>query len=220
MLLANELLDAMPFHRLRYVNGELREVWVTWQEGWFRDEIGPLSQAHLAAPFEHLRLEEGQFVELSPAAGDWAALLGRQLQRGYALLIDYGYPATELYSSARAGGTLKAYSEHLASEDPFRRVGRQDITAHVDFSAVSAAAQLGGLAELGLTTQAYFFAGLGIEQLLLRLQQSSDPYRYVNAREAVLHLLDPRGLGRFRVLVLGKQVERDPPLSGLNFTLR
>ena len=72
---------------------------------------------------------------------------------------------------------------------------------------------------LGLTTQAYFFAGLGIEELLLDLQHYSDPYRYVNAREAVLHLMDPRGLGRFRVLVLGKSVEREPPLRGLGFVL-
>jgi SAM-dependent MidA family methyltransferase len=71
-----------------------------------------------------------------------------------------------------------------------------------------------------LTTQAYFFAGLGIEELLLELQRTArDPYSYVNAREAVMHLLDPRGLGRFRVLGLGKGVPRDPPLRGFSFKL-
>ena len=85
---------------------------------------------------------------------------------------------------------------------------------------ISRAAQPGGLIELGLTTQAYFFAGLGIEELLLQIQQTArDPYRYVNAREAVLHLLDPRGLGRFRVLALAKGVDSAPPLRGLSFQL-
>ena len=219
-MLANELLDAFPVHRLRVVAGALHELYVCWRDGWFADELGELSDARLAEPLADLPLLEGQTLEVSPAAWEWARALGRQLTRGYAILIDYGYPAAELYAPTRAEGTLKSYSAHLAGVEPYRRVGRQDLTAHVDFSAVSRAAQLGGLDELGLTTQAYFFAGLGIEELLLRIQATAtDPYRYVNAREAVLHLLDPRGLGRFRVLVLGKDVEREPPLRGLAFKL-
>jgi SAM-dependent MidA family methyltransferase len=220
LLLANELLDAFPVHRLTWTGTELRELYVTWRDGWFADEPGPLSDLGLAEPLDDLSLAPGQRLEVSPAAQGWVATLGAQIERGYALLIDYGYPAAELYSARRAGGTLMGYRAHLTSPDPYRHVGRQDLTAHVDFTAVSRAAQRGGLTELGLTTQAHFFAGLGIEELLLDVQRTAtDPYSYVNAREAVMHLLDPRGLGRFRVLGLGKGVPRDPTLRGFSFSL-
>ena len=163
----------------------------------------------------------GQRLEVSPAAREWSRTLPSRLARGFAILIDYGYPATELYSAERAEGTLKTYRQHMVGVNPYHYVGRQDITAHVDMTAVSGAAREAGLSEIGLTTQAFFFAGLGIEELLMRLQrEEDDPYSYVNAREAVMHLIDPRGLGRFRVLVLGHQVEPDSRLRGLSFTLR
>lgn len=220
VLLANELLDALPVHRLSWTGDALQERYTTWRDGWFADEPGPLSDPRLAEPFSGLVLEPGQQAEVSLAARAWAETLGAQIARGYALLIDYGYPAAELYGGQRLSGTLMGYRAHLASPDPYRRVGRQDLTAHVDFTAVSQSAQRSGMTELGLTTQAYFFAGLGIEELLMELQHSAtDPYSYVNAREAVLHLLDPRGLGRFRVLGLGKDVPREPPLRGFSFSL-
>jgi SAM-dependent MidA family methyltransferase len=221
VLLANELLDALPVHRLVFEDGELHEIYVIWGQGWFADEVGPLSDARLAQPLADLPLSDGQRLEVSPAAWEWAIGLGRQIERGYAIVIDYGYPAAELYAPARMEGTLKSYSQHEVAVAPYRRVGRQDLTAHVDFTAVSRAAQAGGMTELGLTTQAYFFAGLGIEELLLDVQRTAtDAQAYIAAREAVLHLLDPRGLGRFRVLVLGKSVPATPPLRGLAFTLR
>ena len=219
LLLANELLDALPVHRLRVVGGELREVYVIWRHGWFADELGELSDPRLAAPLAGLALAEGQALEVCPAAWAWAGAIGGLLERGYALLIDYGYPAAELYDpTRRPEGTLKSYRAHLVASEPYRHVGRQDLTTHVDFSAVTRAAEAGGCVTLGLTTQAYFFAGLGIEELLLRLQtMATGPYDYVNAREAVLHLLDPRGLGRFRVLALGRSVATQPSLRGFTF---
>ena len=97
----------------------------------------------------------------------------------------------------------------------------QDLTAHVDFTAVSHAAESGGCSVLGLTSQAYFFAGLGIEELLLRLQTAStDLPNYLNARQTIMHLLDPRSLGRFNVLVLGKGVDVTTKLRGLSFALQ
>lgn len=220
VILANELLDALPFHRLVWTGGQLLERWVSWRDGWFADELGTLSDPCLAEPLDGLPLIEGQALEVSLAAKRWAATLGTRVTRGYVLLIDYGYPREELYAPSRASGTLKTYHQHLVAEEPYRHIGHQDITAHVDFSLVIAAATAAGLDLLGLTTQAYFFAGLGIEELLLALQSTGDPYRYVNAREAVMHLLDPRGLGRFRVLLLAKDAPVAPPLRGLTFTLR
>lgn len=220
VVLANELLDAFPFHRLVYRDGELREIYTAWRDGWFDDEEDELSDPILADPLHDVRLQEGQLLEVSPAAEKWAARLAGQLMRGYAILIDYGYPSPERYASERADGTLRTYREHLVGIEPYRFVGRQDITAHVDFTAVCRAAERGGMVELGLVPQALFFAGLGIEELLLKIQrESEDPYRYVNAREAVMQLLDPRGLGRFRVLVLGKDVDPERELRGLSFSM-
>ena len=222
VLLANELLDAFPVHRLVIRNGDPREIFVSWHEGWFADEEAPLSSDTLAGPVTGQELIEGQRLEVSPAAAKWTAGIASKLERGYAILIDYGYPAEQLYSSTeRPGGTLRTYSRHVVGDDPYRRVGMQDLTAHVDFSAISRAAEAGGCTVLGLTSQAYFFAGLGIEELLLRLQTSgTDLPDYLNARQTIMHLLDPRALGRFRVLVLGKDVPEEPKLRGLSFALR
>lgn len=220
VILANELLDAFPFHRLIYRHGELREIYTTWRDEWFADDEAEISDSDLAAVVGELELQEGQVIEVSPAAEAWAESLGEKIVRGYAILIDYGYPSPERYAPERAEGTLRTYREHMVGVEPYRYVGRQDITAHVDFTAVSRAAQHGGMDEIGLVPQAFFFAGLGIEELLMQIQQqSTDPYRYVNAREAVMHLLDPRGLGRFRVLVLVKNVDPERKLRGLSFSL-
>jgi SAM-dependent MidA family methyltransferase len=222
VLLANELLDAFPVHRLVFSDGQPREVYVSWREGWFADEVGPLSDERLAEPLTGLPLVEGQRMEVSPSAWDWAASLAATMERGYAILIDYGYPTAQLYHAAERGaGTLRAYARHLVSDDPYRRVALQDLTAHVDFGAVSRAAVRGGMVELGLTSQASFFAGLGIEELLMQQQtMATSPDEYISARAAVMLLLEPRGLGRFRVLVLGRRVDPAPPLRGLSFVLR
>ncbi len=218
LVIANELLDAFPFHRLVVQDGELREIYTDWSEGAFVDQTGDLSSAILAEPFQGLDLIEGQRLEVSPDSWRWAKSLGERIERGYAILIDYGYPAAELYSPERAEGMLRTYHEHLVSNDPYRYIGKQDITCHVDFTAVARAAGEGGMAELGLVSQTAFFAGLGIEQVLMDLQRERpDGQRYANARQAVMHLLDPRGLGRFRVLALGKDVPAEPPLRGLSF---
>ncbi|MFW6075923.1 MAG: SAM-dependent methyltransferase, partial [Chloroflexota bacterium] len=220
VLIANELLDALPFHRLAYRDGNFSEHYVTWKGDWFAGEAGPLSEPDLIEPIQDLPLQEGQLFEVSPAAQEWVAGLAERIERGFAILIDYGYPAGELYGPERAEGTLRTYRQHLVGIDPYQHVGRQDITAHVDFSAMIRAAERAGLSEIGLTTQAFFFAGLGIEEILMEIQRSADdPYRYVNAREAVMHLMDPRGLGRFRVLILGKDVPRDVQLRGLSFSI-
>jgi len=222
VLLANELLDAFPAHRLVVRDGELREVFTGWRDGWFADVEGPLSDARLASSLDGLTLAEGQSLEVSPDAWTWAAGIGDTLERGYAILIDYGYPAERLYDpSERPDGTLRTYSQHEVGDDPYLRVGMQDLTAHVDFTAVSNAAVTGGCTHLGLISQAHFVAGLGIEELLLRLQSTgNDLNDYLAARETIMHLLDPRSLGRFHVLILGKDVATESPLRGLSFSLR
>jgi len=222
VVIANEFLDALPFHRLIAEGGELREIYTTLRDGWFADETGPLSPALAELGREDLRLQEGQRIEVAPQQVAWLRELADDLRRGFAILIDYGYPRSELHDPERfPNGTLKTYRAHEVGENPYVHLGRQDITAHVDFTAVEAAAREAGFTVLGLTTQAEFVAGLGIERDLVEvLELARNPDEYLAARAAVMELLAPRGLGRFRVLVLAREIDPDIRLRGLSFQLR
>ncbi|MBF8289720.1 MAG: hypothetical protein HW391_688 [Chloroflexi bacterium] len=140
------------------------------------------------------------------------------LGRGLLLLIDYGHPATALYDRRR-GSLLRAYVNHRVHDDPFRNVGRQDLTAHVDLTAVERAAADAGLVHLGTTTQAEFLASLGAGDLLVALQTDgqTDLEAYLEARSALFRMLDPGVTGRFAVLAFGRGLAAEPPLAGLAF---
>ena len=138
------------------------------------------------------------------------------------LFIDYGYPAAELYDPVRRrDGTLRAYLRHRVHDDPYVHVGRQDLTAHVDVTAVEGAARAAGLTHLGTTTQAEFLVGLGTEDLLRVVQ--ADPATtmedYLAVRSALVRLLDPAAMGRFRVMAFGRGWPDGPPLAGLGYRL-
>jgi SAM-dependent MidA family methyltransferase len=141
--------------------------------------------------------------------------VARSLRRGFSFVIDYGDRAGRLYDSdARPAGTLMAYHRHRASEDPFVRVGAQDLTAHVNFSAIEDASAAEGLATIGLTTQHRFLIALGLADRIADLSSSSTPVD-VRRRLAMMSLIHPEGMGGiFRVLVQGKGVG-PAPLRGL-----
>ena len=115
---------------------------------------------------DDVSLRDDQATEISLAAIEWGARLGAELRSGIALLIDYGHPADELYGPRRMAGTLMTYAKHQAGNDPYVRIGAQDITAHVDLTAIDRAARSGGLEPVGATTQARFLASLGLTELL------------------------------------------------------
>jgi SAM-dependent MidA family methyltransferase len=224
VVLANEVLDALPTHRVIGRDGRLREVFVGSADGAFVDvEADPSSPAlaeRLAA--DGVELADGQRAEICLALDDWVATAAAGLERGVALFIDYGYPAAELYDPVRRrDGTLRAYLRHRVHDDPYIHVGRQDLTAHVDVTSVERAAAAAGLAHLGTTTQAEFLVGLGTEELLQRIQ--ADPATtlesYLAVRSALLRLLDPAAMGRFRVMAFGRGWPDGPPLVGLGYRL-
>lgn len=204
VVLANELLDALPVHRLARLDGRLVELFVAWRDGWFVEEPGPPSTPALGARLrdEGVELAEGQRAEVSLAAIDWLARAAGELERGWLLVIDYGHPAAELYGRRRLAGSLVTYRDHRAGDDPFVAIGRQDITAHVDLTAIGAAAEAAGLLPAGHWRQADFLAGLGLGELLYDLgrRPDTDAPAYLLARSAVARLLDPRHLGGFHVL--------------------
>lgn len=226
VVLANEVADALPVHRLVWrgaaVGGALRERWVGWRGNRFADEEGELSgEAAAFEPGVRLRragvvLADGDAVEVSPAAAAWFASLARGLARGYALIIDYGYETGELYRAHRLGGTVRAYRGHAVSDDPFSHVGEQDLTAHVDFDALREAGVAAGLVPAGLTSHAEFLTALGLGDRLVRLQSESGVTAddYLATRAAVFRLIDPGGMGRFRVLAMARDAPTEPPLQG------
>lgn len=224
VVLANEVVDALPVHRLVMRAGRLQERFVVWDggdDGWFAELNGELSpeaaRAGAAVLAEGVTLTDGDLIEVSPAAGAWFASVGRGLERGYTIVLDYGYAASELYRGHRLGGTVRGYFEHTVTDDPFLRVGEQDLTAHVDFTSLRRAGESVGMTFVGLTTQGALLSSLGLGEFLLQLQ--SDPTTtlpdYVRAQSAVLRLIDPGGLGRFGVLLMAKDAPVEPSLRGL-----
>ncbi|MDQ3653562.1 MAG: SAM-dependent methyltransferase [Chloroflexota bacterium] len=225
-IIANEVADAMPVHRLRWTGSAFEEVWVTWDEGMgFVDVIGALSPEMKTfdplAYLERTGVDVAAWpvdarIEVSPAAAAWAGQLARRLERGYAFIIDYGYPAPELYAGHRLGGLLRAYGSHAVTDTPYEAVGGRDLTAHVDFTLIAQAAERAGMTAIGLATQSDFLANAGLGQLLVNLQQEPTTAvdGYYRAQAAVFRLIDPGGMGRFRVLGLMKGVSPDPPLRG------
>jgi SAM-dependent MidA family methyltransferase len=217
VVLANEVLDALPTNRVIVRDGRVRELLVGSRDGAFEDiEAEPATPA-LAARLEAegIALAEGQRAEICLAIDPWIAAAAADLRRGLVLLIDYGYPAVELYDPIRRrDGTLRAYLRHRVHDDPYIHVGRQDLTAHVDLTAVETAAAAAGLVHLGTTTQAEYLVGLGTEELLQTIQ--ADPATtlegYLAVRSALMRLLDPSAMGRFRVMGFGRGwPDREPP---------
>jgi SAM-dependent MidA family methyltransferase len=219
VLLANEVLDALPFERIVVRDGSVRALGVSLDDSgaFVASERG--ADAALASPAARWMaslphaLPDGYVTELSPRIPAWIRSVSDCLERGVALVFDYGLPAGHLYHPQRIHGTLRCHFRHTAHDDPFVHVGLQDITAWVDFTAVAQAAVHARLDVLGFTTQAAFLLGTGIESLLAdadvdvrtRLARSSEAQR----------LLLPGQMGEaFKAIALGRGYDR--PLSGFS----
>ena len=190
----------------------------------FVETAGPPSTMDLAGRLaaEGITLQPGQVAEIGLAIDGWVRSVAAGLQRGLLLLIDYGHPAAELYDPIRRPrGTLLAYQHHRAVDNPFQSVGRQDLTAHVDITAVEAAAVRSGLQALGITTQSELLVSLGAGDLLagLRDEPGSTVEGYLAARSALMRMLDPAAMGRFRAMFFGRGLPGEARLKGLEFRL-
>lgn len=223
VVVANELLDALPAHRLlRDTLGELREVFVGLDAtGALVDVVGEPSTPDLADRLESegVSLKRGQRAEVCLAIDHWVGDAAASLDGGVLLLIDYGYPATALYDHGeRPDGTLRAYTQHRVHADPYRHLGTQDLTTHVDLTAVERAAVAAGLTPLGLTTQAELLVALGVGELLGTFEATAgtDLQAALEARSALKRMLDPRVTGRFAVLAFGRGLAAEPPLRGFS----
>ena len=222
-LLSNELVDALPVHILTIEGGALAEVYVTADAaaGRLAETHGPLSTPALASYLDDHRIPwrtypEGWRCEVCLEAGPWLRSAAERLARGFMLTLDYGDTARALYTRDRRRGTLAVYTRHQLGERPLAHPGRQDLTAHVNFSALARAGRAAGLRLAGLTTQERFLRGLGLmeeaDALGARLYPAAfaarhtdrgqaDYLRYKSLLSAAATLINPHGLGGFRVLV-------------------
>ena len=222
VVLANEVLDALPVHRVGRREGRLLERYVAVEDESFVDAWGPPSTPALERRLadEGIALVDGQDAEVSLALGPWVESVAADLRRGLLLVIDYGAPASELYDPVRRrSGTLRAYVRHHVHDDPYRHIGRQDLTAHVDVTAVERAAHAAGLTTVGITTQAEFLLGAGVQDLLREVQSdpATDLASYTRLRSALMRMIDPAAMGRFRVMAFGRAWPDGPELSGFAF---
>jgi SAM-dependent MidA family methyltransferase len=210
VVLANEVIDAMPVHALAWSahgimeRGVCADARLRWDARPARGAVLEAARAiEVPAPYES---------EISLAAPAWLGTLADRLERGVVLIIDYGFPRHEYYHAQRAGGTLMCHRRHQAHGDPFRDPGSEDITAHVDFSALAHAATRAGLDVLGYTSQAQFLVNCGITDVLAEANVES-ALHYAPLAAQAHKLLSPAEMGElFKVLALGRGVQG--PLVG------
>jgi SAM-dependent MidA family methyltransferase len=217
-LFSNELIDALPVHRIVVEGSALKEIFVDFHNGKFVEVNAPLSTCAISEYFssQDVALHEGQQAEAGLEACDWITEVGRRLERGYVLTVDYGHPAADLFDGHHMRGTLLAYRNHRTSEDYYALPGEQDLTAHVNFTALETWGKRSGLRTAGFTSQTAFLlaSGQGNEFADLYDEGQSEADR-IGARLQLKTLIYPEGMGeRFQVLIQGKGTP-ETPLSGL-----
>ena len=207
-ILSNEYLDAMPVHRVTMEDGKLRELYVGVGGGEIVEVVGEPSTGLLKERLDGLgvTLAEGQRAEINLGFDDLTRSLAESLDSGYVVSIDYGHEASDLYSSSRSQGTLMCHYRHTVNSQPFRRIGRQDITAHVDFTTLMQMGKRWGLQACGLVSQRDFLGNLGILGIRDGLRGMGLPSGQYNANLMGLgNLIDPEGLGGFKVCIQAKE---------------
>lgn len=225
---SNELVDAFPVHQVVLQAGQLQEVYVTLAADSAQNDrsLSPqlvettaaLSTRRIADYFNLIgvslqpdRYADGYRTEVNLAALDWLSTVADRLRQGYVLTIDYGYPAQRYYSPARSQGTLQCYYQHSYHSDPYLAIGKQDITAHVDFTALERQGERKGLEAIGFTQQGLFLMALGLGDRLAALSQpepDQSVQEILQRREALHALMSPMGLGNFGVLAQAKGLMR------------
>ncbi len=201
VVIANEVLDAMPVHLVGWTADlQVFERGVVWQDDHFawHDQLAPATLAQALA--KRMPALPGYLTEINQAAQAWTQAMAKWLRWGAAFIIDYGFPANEYYHPQRREGTLMCHIQHRSHSNPLIWPGLQDITAHIDFSAIAHTAHDAGLDVLGYTSQARFLLNAGL------LQQISDTD--LQQRWAIDKLISEAQMGElFKVLAVGRGVE-------------
>jgi SAM-dependent MidA family methyltransferase len=217
VVLANEVLDALPVQRFRIRGDQVTSLGVTWQLGrldWSETIADPQLEAAVRRIETNVgeRMPDGYTSEINLRLAPWIAGVAAALREGVALFIDYGLPQRQYYRSARREGTLLCHFRHRFHDDPLINVGVQDIGAWVDFTAVAEAASTAGLKVAGFATQAHFLIGNGLDKLMAPIANDEIASRVQLARQAMLLTLPGEMGERFKVIGLTRNFEQ--PLRG------
>ncbi len=207
-VVSNELLDAHPVNRFIIQAGSIKEIFVDYRDGAFAEVVGDVVEPEVEArvlPFVR-SLPDSYRGEVNLRLGYWSDSVSATLDRGFVITVDYGFDRPDLYAPTRIGGSLRCYYQHSLGQNPLRRIGKQDITAHVDFTAVDHTLLVNGFGRVGNITQSEFLTNLGIEDFLSEVGERSarrDLARseFEEETAGIGALIDPKGLGRFRVAV-------------------
>jgi SAM-dependent MidA family methyltransferase len=217
-VLSNELVDAFPVHRVVGENGGMQEIYVDEQGGCFKETFADLSDSRISSYFSAagIQLAEGQRAEVNLQALQWLEEIGRIVRRGFVMTIDYGCLAAELYDPWRRHGTLRSFYRHQQADSPYENVGRQDITAHVDFTALINKGNEIGLDFTGLVPQYRFLIAMGFIEEMTEFSSGMSALESLQLRLSLKNLIDPeRGMGDiFKVLIQHRGVVK-PELRGL-----
>jgi SAM-dependent MidA family methyltransferase len=209
--LSNEFFDSLPVHQVIVEDNCLKEIYVTIKDDVFCEKIDELSRQELQDYFKafKINLKEGQRAEVNLKALDWVRKIYRYLNRGFVITIDYGHLAEELYSEDRYRGTVMCYYEHTTCENPYERIGNQDMTSHVNFSSIMQEGTRSGLNTTGFVRQSNFLIALGI------LNKMNDEQGDISKLLTMKNLFLPGGMGDvFKVLIQHKGID-NPELIGL-----
>jgi SAM-dependent MidA family methyltransferase len=218
-IFSNEFIDALPTHRVVMKGGRLRESYVDFEDGRFVEVLREPSTTAIEEYFEQqgIALPEGHQAEACLDACRWIEDAGRSIRRGFLMTIDYGHEARALYDEYHNRGTLLAYRNHQAREHILDAPGEQDLTSHVNFTALLLSGRRAGLEKTGLVTQSQFLVAMGRANEFADLYESGQSeVEKLRARLALKNLIHPQGLGeQFQVLIQHRGIE-DPRLTGLS----
>ena len=215
-VLANEVLDNFSVHKVIMKKNELMEVFVDHNNG-FVEVLKPASE-NLKEYFTQLdvALPNDFCAEVNLQAIDWLKTISASLAKGFIITIDYGFPSSELYQPYRNLGTIVCYYKHAVNDHPYANIGQQDITAHVNFSALDLWGTKSGLMNCGFTTQSQFLSGLGLTEYLRKLELKEKNDFDFRKKLMLLHTLLVSMGKKFKVLIQQKGLQK-PMLSGLQF---
>jgi SAM-dependent MidA family methyltransferase len=227
--LSNELIDAFCVHQVVVAEQKLQEIYVTKGDSVqiFTEVIDDLSVDQLESYWQLNKIDllGGKYpdryrTEVNLAALSWLKLVAQKLQRGYVISIDYGYTADRYYNPMRTQGTLQCYYQHAYHNNPYINIGNQDLTAHVDFTALQNQGELLGLQKVGFIPQGMFLMALGLGERIASISSSDGDIQSLLRRRQNLHqLIDPMELGKFGVLIQSQGLtkhEQELSLIGLS----
>jgi len=218
VVISNELFDSLPFHRLKFECGKLFEIFVSYNDNFYEltDMVSTNKLLNYLKDFD-IKFEENQEIEVNLESGRIFNKINNLLNQGFVLTIDYGYLADELFNPIRPKGTFLCYHKHTVNDNPYKNIGEQDITAHVDFTNLINIGEKLGLKTLKYTTQGQFLIDWGLLDIINGEEIGE------RDRRTIKNLFLPNQMGnKFKVLLqaknLGDKIQNFYPESRLNIS--